>query len=134
MTTMRTSALVFSLFLALTACSDDSVSTTAPETTSGATTTTGADAGTTTTGPQATSTTAPATTAPEGAGQPLFEGLDAAVTLVTATSGGGGRPLLEWQAVDGADLYVVFLYAPSGEVYWVWSGAATAVHVGGEPP
>ena len=27
----------------------------------------------------------------------------------------------------------MFLYAPSGEVYWSWAGTATQVHVGGEP-
>jgi hypothetical protein len=66
-------------------------------------------------------------------GPALFEGLDGDIILKTPTSGGGERPLLEWEPFAGADHYAVFLYAPSGEAYWVWSGDATSVHVGGEP-
>lgn len=69
----------------------------------------------------------------EPAGDPLFAGLDATVTLVTDTSGGGARPLLEWDSVDGADHYSLYLYAASGDVYWSWTGYETSVHVGGEP-
>jgi len=76
-----------------------------------------------------------ATTAPEAdqPGPPMFEGLDGGIVLRTPTSGGGERPLLEWEPSAGAEHYVVFLYAPSGEAYWVWSGDDTSVHVGGEP-
>jgi hypothetical protein len=63
----------------------------------------------------------------------MFEGLDGGIVLRTPTSGGGERPLLEWERSAGAEHYVVFLYAPSGEAYWVWSGDDTSVHVGGEP-
>lgn len=69
----------------------------------------------------------------EPAGDPLFAGLDDTVALVTDTSGGGERPLLEWESVDGADHYSLYLYGPSGDVYWSWTGHDTAVHVGGEP-
>ena len=124
--TRRLVLVSLALMLSGAACGDDTA-TTSVETTD-ATTTTASDS--TTSQPEATTTTA---TAPAGMGEPLFDGLDASVTLLTASSGGGGRPLLEWEAVPGADLYVVFLYAPSGEVYWVWSGASTSVHVGGEP-
>jgi hypothetical protein len=73
------------------------------------------------------------TAPPESVEPPLFEGLPGTVTLLTATFGGGIRPRLEWEPVDGADYYSVFLYAPSGRVYWGWAGRATGVHVGGEP-
>jgi hypothetical protein len=91
---------------------------------------------TTTTGGQATTTTAAAsqttTTAPE-AGPPLIAGFDQQVVLTAPTSGGGARPLLSWDPVDGAGSYVVFVYAPNGDIYWSWSGSDTSVHVGGEP-
>ena len=64
---------------------------------------------------------------------PLFDGLGRTVTLLTPESGSGIRPLLEWEPVDGADYYSLFLYAPSGRVYWGWAGRGNAVHVGGEP-
>ena len=89
--------------------------------------------------PSGASTTLPggsvATTAPEvdQPGPPMFAGLDGAIVLQTPASGGGERPLLEWEPSAGAEHYVVFLYAPSGEAYWVWSGDDTSVHVGGEP-
>lgn len=65
--------------------------------------------------------------------EPLFAGLDGSVTLLTDTSGGGPRPLLEWEAVADADHYSVYVYAPDGDVYWVWTGHDTSVPVGGAP-
>lgn len=67
------------------------------------------------------------------ASEPMFAGLDGTVTLLTETSGGGLRPLLEWEPVDEADHYAAYLYAPNGDVYWAWTGHGTSVHVGGEP-
>lgn len=64
-------------------------------------------------------------------GEPALPGLGGVVELTTATAGGGARPLLEWAAVDGADHYGVYVYAPDDAIYWVWQGTATAVHVGG---
>lgn len=55
------------------------------------------------------------------------------VETVTPDSGGGTRPLLEWEPIDGAHMYSVVLLTPSGEAYWGWEGTATEVHVGGEP-
>ena len=67
-----------------------------------------------------------------GGGEQLLGNLDP-VTLLTPTSGSGRRPLLEWTPVAGADHYGAYLYAPSGAIYWAWSGRRTAIHVGGEP-
>ena len=55
------------------------------------------------------------------------------ITLLTPTSGSGPRPTLEWEAVDGADRYGVYLYAPGGELYWSWQGRETEIPVGGRP-
>lgn len=84
-----------------------------------------------------TATTIAVSDAPETAGS-YAEDLEAMFGLVpaetvTPESGGGTRPLLEWEAVDGAHMYSVVLLTPSGEAYWAWEGTATAVHVGGEP-
>lgn len=58
-------------------------------------------------------------------------GLDE-VTLQTEPST-DPRPLLAWDPVDGATTYVVSVYTPTGEAYWVWHTAGTEVHLGGEP-
>jgi len=55
------------------------------------------------------------------------------VTLLTPESGGGSRPELAWDAVDGAFFYSIVLFDPTGGAYWGWEGTTTAVHVGGEP-
>ena len=55
------------------------------------------------------------------------------VALLTPTSGGGTRPILAWEPVPGADRYGVYLYAPSGRLYWSWQGRETSVPVGGLP-
>ncbi len=54
-----------------------------------------------------------------------------AVEIVTAASGGGERPLLEWNAVEGADEYHVVALAAFGGPYWAWVGQATSVVFGG---
>jgi hypothetical protein len=75
---------------------------------------------------------APTTTVPEPSAAPFFEGLGD-VIQTSPESGGGIRPLLDWEPVEGADHYAVVLYAPDRDAYWAWFGADTAVHVGGEP-
>lgn len=77
-------------------------------------------------------TSSPAAT-PSPSGAPLFGGFDKQIRLLTPESGGGTRPLLEWEEVDGAAHYAAYLYAPSGALYWVWTGSGSAIHVGGEP-
>jgi hypothetical protein len=56
--------------------------------------------------------------------------------LLTAASGGGERPLLEWEPVEGADSYGLVLFDPEGEPYWAWLGYDTSIYVTGlsEPP
>lgn len=77
--------------------------------------------------------TAPPSSGGPAAGEPLFGDFETLIALRTPTSGGGGRPLLEWEGLDGADHYAVYLYAPDGRIYWAWMGRETAIHVGGEP-
>ncbi|MEX0826144.1 MAG: hypothetical protein WD184_05280 [Acidimicrobiia bacterium] len=55
------------------------------------------------------------------------------ITLLTATSGVGIRPILEWEAVDGAVGYEVALNAPGGSIYWAGWATGTSIPVGGEP-
>lgn len=43
----------------------------------------------------------------------------------------GPRPLLEWEAIDGADEYYVVVLGSDGTPYWAWSGVSTSIHVGG---
>lgn len=76
----------------------------------------------------AVATTAPPTTEPAAA---FFGGFPDVVVQHTPEAGGGFRPELQWDAIDGADHYGVYLYAPSGDVYWSWRGMETQVFVGG---
>lgn len=96
------------------------------------------DSGTATTVESGSSTTTgadgdPTTTTMAVSEEPLFEGLGETIVQLTPLSGGGPRPELAWEPVDGADHYSVYLYAPSGAVYWIWFGTDTSIHVGGEP-
>jgi hypothetical protein len=74
-----------------------------------------------------------ATDSPDGTPAPLFGGIAARVVLLTPISGGGTRPLLEWEPIPDADHYGAYVYAPDGSIYWAWTGRQTSVHVGGEP-
>lgn len=53
------------------------------------------------------------------------------ITQLTATSGGGARPLLEWEPVDGATEYVVIVFDADAQPYWSTITDRTATHVGG---
>jgi len=53
------------------------------------------------------------------------------IVQTTETSGGGTRPLLSWEAVDGAVSYIVVVYAESGEPYWSAVTEDSEVFVGG---
>ena len=60
-----------------------------------------------------------------------------AMTLLTPVDGGGRRPLLSWESVQGADYYGVVLFAENDQPYWAWRGDESAIYVGGltgEPP
>lgn len=61
----------------------------------------------------------------------FYGDFDTVIVQRTEESGGGTRPLLEWEAVPDADHYGVYLYAPSGAAYWAWRGSKTEVYVGG---
>lgn len=56
------------------------------------------------------------------------------VTLTTPQTGGGVKPLLAWEPVDGAALYTVIVFAPDGGAYWAWEGESTSVTLGGGAP
>jgi hypothetical protein len=55
------------------------------------------------------------------------------IALLTPTEGGGTRPILEWEGVEGADRYGVYLYDQEGKLYWSWQGRETSIPVGGKP-
>lgn len=54
-----------------------------------------------------------------------------AIELTTPHEGGGDRPVLSWQPVDGAASYTLVLRDGNGRTYWSWIGTATEVPVGG---
>lgn len=59
------------------------------------------------------------------------------MTLLTSPDGGGPRPQLAWESVQGADYYLAVLYAEDGRPYWSWLGEDNEIYVGGlseEPP
>jgi hypothetical protein len=91
------------------------------------TSTTSSDA---TAGPDGTddtsSTTAPTTAPPP----PVIDGL-APVVLLTPASGGGPRPLLEWERVVEAASYLVVVYDGDGDAFWSAITDATSVYLGG---
>ncbi|MDX1691082.1 MAG: hypothetical protein R3290_08685 [Acidimicrobiia bacterium] len=133
----RLAWLLSLLVFVVAGCSDDaassSTSTASTEASVGTTTTAAEDRASTATAATPT-TTAPSTTTTIAAPvEAYFGDFDMVIVQTTAHSGGGIRPLLAWEPVEGADHYGVYLYAPDGSVYWVWRGEATGVPVGGEP-
>ncbi len=63
---------------------------------------------------------------------PLIRGLPQTtpLTLTTATSGVGPRPVLAWEAMDGAALYSVVVHDADGVPYWGWETEDTEVRLG----
>lgn len=55
------------------------------------------------------------------------------IELLTPSSGGGTRPILEWTEVNGADHYLVSVKTAEGNGYWAWRTDTTSVPVGGPP-
>jgi len=55
------------------------------------------------------------------------------MSLLSAESGNGTRPILAWDPVPGSFMYSLVVLTPDGEPYWAWEGVETSVHVGGEP-
>lgn len=132
---MRSAVAILVMVLAMAACggSDDGGAadgaTVSTDGTSGATATTPSSNDSTTETTAAPTTTIDVSTLPS-----IAADIDVpAIEQLTAVSGGGSRPMLEWTALDGADRYFVFVNAPSGGVYWAWRTSETAVPVGGFP-
>jgi hypothetical protein len=128
----------------LTACSggddDEAVrSETAPASTAAASTTAADDqpadetAPASTDAPSATTTPATSTTTTTTTQAPGVLPDVATLDLLTSGSGLGPRPLLRWEAVDGATAYVVTVNRPGGGPIWAWEGATTEVPYGGGP-
>ena len=46
-------------------------------------------------------------------------------------SGVGERPQLEWQMIQGAELYGITVFEPDGTPYWAWRGNRIWVYLGG---
>jgi len=114
------------------ACSDDdgSASEDEPPTTSepaSSTSTTTITSTTTTT--TSTTTTTTTTTLPD----PQILGADL-IAVRTPTSGGGPRPLLEWEPVDGAGGYLVVVYDADGRPYWSTFTTEPQTPMGGPVP
>lgn len=113
----------------------DTAADDSPDDTSAVTTPADTDSTAATTEPASPATTAPtATTQPVATTEPpepFYGDFEVVIAQHTPESGGGLRPRLIWDAVDGADHYAVYLYAPSGEAYWAWRGRETEVFVGG---
>lgn len=120
MTAPRMTVAVGSMIamLMLVACSPDGAETPTSSTTAVTDAT-----GTTQTAvvPETTTTTV---------GEPAITGANP-VELITPTSGGGERPLLEWAPVDGAVVYIVSVFAETGEPYWSAVTTESRTYVGG---
>jgi hypothetical protein len=78
--------------------------------------------------PNSTESTEP----PEAPSEPILA-VPGAETIVqiTPTSGGGTRPLLEWEPVDGAAEYLVIVFADDAQPYWSTITDQTETYVGG---
>jgi hypothetical protein len=130
--------LLVALLMTVTACTSTEPSattlppsaTTAGDATPDSATTVPGTATTTPTEPTEDQTTT--SSSPDSEGPPYIEGIILPrVSLLTATSGGGERPLLEWDPVDGAAWYQAIVINPNGETYWSWPTRDTEVHVSG---
>lgn len=55
---------------------------------------------------------------------------DAVMVQTTPVSGGGERPMLAWDAVDGARDYVVMVHTDADAPYWSWATSETQVRLG----
>lgn len=71
-----------------------------------------------------TDATTTTTTAPIVVDNPLVE-------ITVAATESGPRPLLAWDAIDGAVDYRVVVLDAQGQPYWAWSGPETEINVGG---
>ena len=61
----------------------------------------------------------------------LAYGIDVGlVELTTPVAGGGPRPVLAWEPVDGAEVYAVVVHDVDGAPYWGWELEETSVRLG----
>jgi hypothetical protein len=74
---------------------------------------------------------APLRRAASGGGAGVIPGLPP-ITLHGLDAGAGTRPVLSWDPVDGAALYVVAVTVADGPS-WAWQGSTTTVPYGGGP-
>lgn len=65
-------------------------------------------------------------------GTPLFEGLPQLSLVGPPPTNAGAAPMFEWQSVEAAASYELAVTGPNGPI-WAWSGAETAVWLGGLP-
>lgn len=71
------------------------------------------------------------TASPAVPGEAFVPGLsDDVIVQTTPVSGGGDRPVLAWEAVDGAGDYVVMVHSDDDTPYWSWATSETQVRVG----
>jgi hypothetical protein len=69
---------------------------------------------------------------PDASSEPILAVPDAAtIVQITPTSGGGTRPLLAWEPVDGAAEYLVIVFADDAQPYWSTITDQTETHIGG---
>lgn len=82
--------------------------------------------------PEPEPTTEPADTAPSSTSPPADDPWsDTFAEIVLVPTEPGPRPILGWEAVDGAVLYQLTVLDTDGVPYWSWSGTETAVPLGG---
>jgi hypothetical protein len=83
--------------------------------------------------PESTESESPESTVADPPTDPILAVPDAEVIAqTTPTSGGGTRPLLSWEPVDGATTYLVIVFADDEAPYWSTITERTETHVGGQ--
>ncbi len=106
----------------LAACSSGGAETPSSSTTEAADTTE-----TTSTAVVADTTTTTTTTT---VAEPAIKGADP-IEQTTTPSGGGDRPLLEWEPIQGAVTYIVSVFTETGAPYWSAVTTEPRTYVGG---
>ena len=130
MTTRRPRVLLLAVgvLLVVAACSSTDGDAETPDVTSAATT----DVSSTTapSATQETTATQQATTTLAPQAESLLTGANP-VIQITPTEGVGLRPVLSWEAIEGAGSYFLVVKDDAGAAYWAWQGSETSVPLGG---
>lgn len=79
---------------------------------------------------QQTTATEQATTTLAPQAESLLTGANA-VIQITPTEGVGFRPMLSWEAIEGAGSYFLVVKDDAGAPYWAWDGTETSIPLGG---